>query len=88
MALGFITVASNNGGGAEIISHGSNGFTTNPRATYLAEVLELIHKSKNSKLRSISNKAIDTVEKKYSFQSVAPNYKQLYSTLVRSNHKL
>jgi glycogen synthase len=76
MALGYVTIASNHGGGKEIITQGVNGFLTKP--TYESTLKKCVALEK-TQVQSITKSAQKTVKSKY---SVTNAMKQL-STLEK-----
>ncbi len=66
MALGYLVIASNQGGGNEIIHHGKNGFLVQPKIPSLTKTLKKIHKLTNKEITSITKNATLTVQKSFS----------------------
>ncbi len=80
MAMGFITIASDSGGGKEIIENGINGFLTKPNVYDLSKAINLVSNLKLKEIKIITDLAFQSVAKKYSIESQLKQYKNLYSS--------
>ncbi len=81
MMAGCITVASKEGGGAEIIRNGVDGFTINPA---IEDIVISVHKIHNLKLQqrmNIIGRAKDKIHDTYEMSSVADSYRSLYNQI-------
>jgi glycosyltransferase involved in cell wall biosynthesis len=82
MASGTPVIASNRGGGPEIVSNGENGLLFEPQdADALPRAILALHQ--DSELRkAISHNALKTVAK-YSWEEIAERYISLYNRLLQ-----
>lgn len=83
MALGYITIASANGGGKEIIRDGINGFLAMSETSSLLKILNKIFKMRKKQTSLIAINAVKTVVSKYSYESIMSVYKNLYKNINR-----
>lgn len=81
MMTGNITLASQEGGGSEIIEHNINGFLIRPTIPSIVSTIEFIHSLKTSKLVKIVKKAEKKVMTTYSFPQAKKQYQLLYKSL-------
>lgn len=82
MAKGLIVIASKNGGGAEIIKSGVEGFTALPETASIYSCLRRIHRLNKSDLQMICNNAQKKVKLLYSKNSARQRYERLYETIL------
>lgn len=83
MASGRAVVASNIPGPQDIITHGHDGFLFEKgNIDQLAEYLDLLLSNKNLR-ELVGRNAIDTIEKKYTFNAVANEYMNVYDHIKK-----
>lgn len=74
MAMGFVTIASQHGGGKEIIANGKNGFLIKANVVDLSKTLQRIFNYKDEDLDAIGQLARKTVAEKFSLQAMSKLY--------------
>lgn len=81
MALGYLVIASKNGGGNEIIKHNENGLLSSPSTKSLISNLQYALTLKGKDLERITQNARNTIKKQYDFSSVQKQYMLLEKTI-------
>lgn len=74
MALGYVVIASNQGGGSEIIKNGKNGFLINPTQKSLVNALIQAIKLSEQEIDRIADNAFQTVGNDYSFEAAKKHF--------------
>jgi glycosyltransferase involved in cell wall biosynthesis len=79
MALGLLVIASNQGGGSEIIDNGKDGFLFNPNISSLTKILITMYKTPDKRITEMTILAQKKVLKKYGLEEVLKKYKEVYA---------
>lgn len=79
MAMGYIVIASKNGGATEMIEHNKNGFLISPNTKSLHLQLNKIMQLSDKELRKISQEAVKKIRSNYNFESTKKEFTQLYA---------
>lgn len=79
MAMGYLAIASNKGGGKEIIDDKKDGYLTNPDTNSLVKTISSIHNLPNKSLKKVSKAAQQKVSKSFSFKSAQQLVENLYN---------
>lgn len=80
MALGYLVIASNRGGGKEITHHGKNGFLVQPKISSLTNTLKKVSKLTDKEIAQITTNATLTVIKNFSLPTAK---RQIHDKLYR-----
>jgi len=84
MALGYIVIASANGGGAEIVDHSVNGFLTQPTVSSICKNIELAIQLSAIERERMSSNAVEKVYKHFDYRIARKKYRKLYDEIKES----
>jgi len=84
MALGYIVIASKNGGGKEIISNQIDGFLIKPCVEDIKKTLNKVISMSNEEINCISFKAVNKIKDNFNEKIARLKLKQIYSKLLSS----
>lgn len=78
LAMGYITIASDNGGGSEIIENGRNGFLAKTEVEAIVHLIKQVRSMPKKQLTGLQREAIKSVNLRYDISRVEQLYQEAF----------